>query len=337
MKHLYYILPILFALILSCEKNKEPFNPISKEKVIFANDIEEYHFLKDQFFFADSFYMATYESSFDPQTMEWIPPNGGLNIINKLELWINTLPTSPNRILGIAAVNPDTINRDSIQHYNEVEGEIIRTFFERLVYPNDYHFDNEKGIIKLNQALKTTDVIGVSYQTAGGLKRGILGEDISPQNPNVVVKLIKPANLRPYYPTWDLVMRNVYDIGIRNVPERNLKIIVTYTSDETNIQIQPSNQKSFNYLLGLDRLNKDDEFIDGGDGYIDSQNENILDLSNGLLIFPSSTPFFPSPSSSFTIDDSFFVDIYSTVDTLIYVHEHKFNIKVAVTDTMNTN
>ncbi|MEJ2637933.1 MAG: hypothetical protein P8184_21950, partial [Calditrichia bacterium] len=293
MKYAFYILSLFLVLLLNCDKNTGPLHPIIEEKVIFSNTIEDYRFLNNQFFFADSFYIATYESSFDPQTMEWIPPDGGLHRINKLEVWISSHPTDAYSVLGIAAVNPDTINRDSIQYYNEIKGEIIRTYFKQLVYPKDYLFDSEKGVIRINKSLETTHIIGVSYQTEGGLKRGIFGEEISKEQSHAVFKLVKPADLRPNYPSWELEMRNVYDIGIRNIPEKNLRIVVTYTDNAADLRIQPSNRKSFNYLLGLDRLNKDGEFIEGGDGYIDTRNENIFDLKNGLLIFPSPTPFSP--------------------------------------------
>ena len=139
----------------------------------------------------------------------------------------------------------------------------------------------------------------------------------------------------PNYPTWGLEMRNVYHIGADLVSREGFDVKVMYTKTGKDILVQPIGEiKTFNYLLGLDRLNELGEPVDGGDGIIDKYNLHIFNYSDGYILFPSLRPFDPNYYTQFKIDNSLAVEIYDTRNQTLMVDQHKFDIEISILDTV---
>jgi hypothetical protein len=64
-------------------------------------------------------------------------------------------------------------------------------------------------------------------------------------------------------------------------------------------------------LLGLDIVDSNGNITDNGDGQVDD-NDNLLDLNKGVLIFPGLNPFNPLPESRFQLATINRVGIYDT-------------------------
>ena len=138
----------------------------------------------------------------------------------------------------------------------------------------------------------------------------MLWNEITDSTDIVLLKLIKADAMKPKLPTWDLMMQNVYGMGADHVNGIGFDVKVIYSKTGEDILIQPvGDKKTFNYLLGIDRLNENGEPVDGGDGITD-KNFIIMDYYNGYILFPSLRPFDPKYCTQFKIDSSLSVEIY---------------------------
>ena len=167
----------------------------------------------------------------------------------------------------------------------------------RLLTDREFSFHPTLGYISLNTALNADEVLGVAYEytyrgrtyQVGELSRGgVLGEK------GIVVKMLKGTKLVPRYPTWKLMMKNIYSIYAFNIEKKDFYMDVLYSDDRTGNQINyiPEDAVSKDILLnimGLDRVNsQNDAFPDGVFDFI----ENVtINSSNGKIIIPVLEPF----------------------------------------------
>jgi cell surface protein SprA len=129
-------------------------------------------------------------------------------------------------------------------------------------------------------------------------------------------------------------MRNVYNLGATFIRRDEFDVKVIYTKTGKDITVQPlGERKTFNYLVGLDRLKENGEPVNGGDGKVEAGNSLIFNLTDGFLIFPSLTPFDPTLSYQFKFDSTLKVDIYNSKNRSWELLQHKFEIQTAILDT----
>ena len=105
------------------------------------------------------------------------------------------------------------------------------------------------------------------------------------------VKLLKPNACSPQNGCWDLMMKNVYSLGTRNLKNNEFKLDVYYASDSlgTNITYLPENGLKGNtllQLLGLDRLDSNNS-KENPNGIFDFIQGYTVDASSGRIFFPS--------------------------------------------------
>ncbi|TFH63963.1 MAG: cell surface protein SprA, partial [Candidatus Zixiibacteriota bacterium] len=108
-----------------------------------------------------------------------------------------------------------------------------------------------------------------------------------PDNSTYTLKLIANANPLPEFVTWNYVWRNVYSLGGRIDDPDNLQVVIyigfaTNATDRNISDLDNQQGPSYINLLGLDG---------DGNGYIDSRNEQIVDLTRGHVRFPGREPF----------------------------------------------
>ncbi len=301
--------------------------------------VKDYDYVRDRFFFLDSTYAARFESSYIPETMQWLVTDPGSRI-KQLDVWLTARPNDPKTRQGWAVLNADKsiYTPDTLASLQVINGVQEYGYFKKLE-ENEYFYDEYRGYFWLNQTVNENDVVAVSYVTDGGTKQGDLFNEVTDTSAIVLLKLIRAQGSNPRYRTWRLTMRNVYNLGASSISKNgfDLKILYTKTGQDVDVQPVPPN-KSFVYLMGLDRLDEQGGPIDGGDRKIDVNNGNVLDLSNGYLIFPSITPFDPSPNSNFKIDTSLAVKIYDIKNRTVELDEHKFDIEITTSSvTSNFN
>lgn len=224
----------------------------------------------------------------------WVP-SGGVQIpangANDLYLQMNTqysairdIDQANNVLNGIDGINGG-------QDYEKLSN-------ARLLSPSEYTLNRELGFISLKTALRADEVLAVAYEYTYGGQTYQVGEFASDQKESkatLFVKLIKPNACSPNNGCWDLMMKNVYSLGTRNLKSTDFKLDVYYASDSlgTNITYLPEQQlkgKTLLQLMGLDRLDSNNS-KEAPNGIFDFIEGYTVDATGGRIFFPSVEPF----------------------------------------------
>ena len=168
----------------------------------------------------------------------------------------------------------------------------------RLLSASEYTLNNALGYISLKTPLRADEVLAVAFEyTYGGqtFQVGEFSSDIKESKSTLFVKLIKPNACSPGNGCWDLMMKNVYSLGTRNLKGTDFKLDVYYASDSlgTNITYLPEESLKGNHLLqmmGLDRLDSNNS-KENPNGIFDFIQGYTVDASSGRIFFPSVEPF----------------------------------------------
>lgn len=167
----------------------------------------------------------------------------------------------------------------------------------RLLDPSEYILNDKLGYISLNQALNSDEVLAVSYEyTVRGevFSVGELSASAFAAPSSLIVKMLRSTTQSPSMPTWDLMMKNVYNIGAFNMSSDDFVLDVLYQNDKagTKVNYLPAgdiNNKILLSVLNLDQLNSQlDAVPDGRFDYV----EGVTVYSNkGRVVFPVVEPF----------------------------------------------
>ncbi len=168
----------------------------------------------------------------------------------------------------------------------------------RLLSSSDYTLNRELGFISLKTPLRADEVLAVAYEyTYGGqtYQVGEFSNDVKESKTTLYVKLIKPNACSPNNGCWDLMMKNVYALGTRNLQSANFKLDVYYASDSlgTNITYLPETElkgMTLLQLLALDRLDSNNT-KENPNGVFDFIQGYTVDAASGRIFFPSVEPF----------------------------------------------
>lgn len=167
----------------------------------------------------------------------------------------------------------------------------------RLLDPSEYVLHDKLGYISLNSALNADEVLAVAYEYTVRGQLYTVGELTSnaPASPAVLmVKMLRGTTQSPAMPTWDLMMKNVYNIGSYNLSSEDFTLDILYQNDKAGTMVNylpvgSINNKILLSVMNLDRLNSQlDAIPDGRFDYI----EGITVFSNkGRIVFPVVEPF----------------------------------------------
>ncbi len=183
-----------------------------------------------------------------------------------------------------------------------------------LTEGRDYTVNPELGFVSLNYPVQPDHVVGISYQysyngeifqvgefsnkvppvTFGAQTGNDPDQDTTRNQTVVFTKMLKSATQRVDLPLWDLMMKNVYNIGAYNVNPDDFQFSIFY--DEPGIgekQFLPRETKVFDTplisLFNLDRLNSQNDPCP--DGEFDFVPGLTINQRNGRVMFPLLEPF----------------------------------------------
>ncbi|MEM7036375.1 MAG: cell surface protein SprA, partial [Bacteroidota bacterium] len=175
----------------------------------------------------------------------------------------------------------------------------------RKLNPNEFRFHPQLGYVSLNSQLQANQVLFASFEYMLGGNVYQVGEfaldkPSNDLNSNVLfLKMLKPAQVRPTYdgqpfPTWDLMMKNIYNIGGFGITQDNfrLDIILDSRTQAGDIPVMPDGpQKNVPLIrvFGLDTLQNNNQ--QGPDGFFDYLDNITIIGDRGLIIFPVLEPF----------------------------------------------
>lgn len=175
--------------------------------------------------------------------------------------------------------------------------------FLRKLNPSEYTLNDKLGYISLNSMLQSNDILAVSFQYSyrgqihqvGDLTRDVTLPDSTSNEPSrlIYLKLLKGSNVNPSFPSWDLMMKNVYSLNAFGISQENFRLDIFYNDPgggmkrylpKGNLQNEPLIR-----TMNMDKLNINSEpFPDGIFDYV--PNLTILP-SNGKIYFTVLEPF----------------------------------------------
>jgi cell surface protein SprA len=194
-----------------------------------------------------------------------------------------------------------------IQDYEKV--------FARKLRPEEFYFNAKLGFISLSQPLRDDEVMGVAleYSVNGKTyKVGEFSQDVPPDTVTgvskiIFLKLLKATSARTNLPIWDLMMKNVYEVGYGQLQKQNFRLDVLYQEPSTGEKnylpdVDLNKRLPLLNLLNLDNLNnQNDPQPDGRFDYVDSI---TVIPQYSRIIFPVLEPFGKDLNYVFTGVDS---------------------------------
>ena len=176
----------------------------------------------------------------------------------------------------------------------------------RRLAPTEYTVHPQLGYITLTRKLQNDEALAVAYEYSYNGRPYTVGE-LSEDNANrpdqdvVFLKLLRPRKIairdgaKRIIPTWDLMMKNIYNLNVNQLSREGFQLRIIYRDDRTGID-NPQLQEGANVrtrqlieVLGLDKLNPvNDPQQDGNFDFIEGI---TINTSTGLIIFPYLKPF----------------------------------------------
>ncbi len=194
--------------------------------------------------------------------------------------------------------------RNIVQSANILDGQLglnsrldyQRVEFARKLAPSEYDLNDQLGYISLRQQINSNQVLAVAFEYTyqGNLYQvGEFSVDIAAPRP-LFLKMLKSVELNTHVPMWDLMMKNIYNIGAYQVQRDGFELDVWYLDQNLGIDINyiPEdnyNNRSLVQLLGLDKLNINQKPVQ--DGVFDFLPGFTIIERTGRIIFPLLEPF----------------------------------------------
>ena len=225
----------------------------------------------------------------------------------------------------------------------------------RRLSTNEFTLNPQLGFISLNRRLNDGEVLAVAYEytvagnvngsTKKSFKVGEFSNDGIQAPENLAVKLLRSeilqtkrtvAGLEESFPTWRLMMKNVYALGAYPLSQDGFRFEIQYRDDATGIASNVlQNAKTTGIanqpliqVLKLDQL--DQSQFRNPDGFIDYVEGITVNSENGYVIFPEPEPFGKDLIRDITITDDEGLDP-TTTDVSNYLFEELYlNTKINV-------
>lgn len=177
----------------------------------------------------------------------------------------------------------------------------------RKLNANEFAFHPQLGYITLNTSLQQNQVLFVAYEYMLGSQTYQVGDfTIDPGkqannlNSNVLfLKMLKPDQVKPRqsgrpFPTWDLMMKNIYSIGGFGLTNDNFRMSIMFDSrtqagDIAYLPTGPLKDKPLLQVFGLDTLQNNNQ--SGPDNFFDFLERITILPDKGMIIFPVLEPF----------------------------------------------
>ncbi len=186
--------------------------------------------------------------------------------------------------------------------------------------PSEYTLNTQLGYISLNQRLNNDEVLAVAYQYTVGGRVFQVGEfandgvdatigdttgtdDVQAgSSQSLVVKMLKSPIVNVTLPIWDLMMKNIYSTGAFRIEQNDFRLNILYSNpspinyitaaEGSNLALPDDvEQTTLLKVFNLDRLNPNNDPVQGGDGFFDYVPGVTIDSENGRIVFTTIEPF----------------------------------------------
>ncbi len=220
----------------------------------------------------------------------YVPNNGANNLYNEIVTNYSGIDVSSNILKVLKPLEARGFKYGT--HWEKIDQ-------ARLMNYSEYEVNEELGYISLNSPLNNDEVLAVAYNITIGdstFQVGQFSSDITESDKTLVLKMIKGTNLSPGFPTWDLMMKNVYSLGAYDVTAEDFDFNIVYNNDSTNtyinyLPVEGMNNTTLLRVMNLDNLNSQNDFTEKGDGMFDFVNGITILAQDGKIVFPVLEPF----------------------------------------------
>ncbi len=201
--------------------------------------------------------------------------------------------------------------------------DFVQVTSARKLNSSEFKFNSRLGFISLNTAINPDQTLAVaySYKVIGNDKLYQVGEfsfDGIPTASCLIVKLLKSTATNTRVPLWNLMMKNVYNLGAYNINKDDFFLNILYSGNSSTVPTGyfaegPENIKLIPLIqiFGFDNLDPQlNPPADGSFDFIDNaaSNGGTIQTSNGRLFFPVLEPFGTSLRNK--INDKTYADKY---------------------------
>jgi len=292
--------PLDITTIASIEQTKNEQQKYDGTSQSQTQKIQDYNYVKNQYFFIHEWFRDGVDTSLVVgtdikfiKTFPFYPLDNGAHrvgnvVVQNFELYKLDASTDASTDPGVARVDvehPDE-NKDQTGNY------------KRLEQGPDYILDSDLGFVRLRSPMNT-EVLGCTFILVNRDDKSdmvyTVGHGITATDSTVVLKMLKPRNSDPDHPTWPLMFKNVYNLGVSNINKEGFAVRIV----DTRATPQSDRNKQgipFLTLFGLDSLDEGSQRQ--SDELIDIANGSILNLVTGELIFPAFYPFIANTDST---------------------------------------
>ena len=165
----------------------------------------------------------------------------------------------------------------------------------RKLSTSEYNINTALGYISLNFQLQADEVLAVAFEYTYKGKTYQVGEFASDQTDNtkcLFVKVLKSTSGSPRMGNWDLMMKNIYNLGATSTQKEKFKLDIKYQSDTAGVYLTylPEPTLKNTTLLRASNLDRLDQNLksnaDGQFDYVEG-----FTISKGRIIFPVAEPF----------------------------------------------
>lgn len=253
----------------------------------------------------------------DPNTKyppSMIIPDSMLSLPDRIPLPDNRQNGIYQALLDVEEANEiDKVARILSTEFGLKQTRDFDVFSGRLLNQSEYTYNEQLGYISLNFRLRPNEALAVSYKyyytancdqvyTVGqissesGETSQALEQGSEPEAPKVIfTKLLKPVNQQTRFPTWDLMMKNVYNLRTSNLTRDGFTFDIYYEDDlddgslKKYIPLDEIDEYPLLNIFNLDNLNR---FGDPqADGVFDFVPGVTVVERTGSIVFPILEPF----------------------------------------------
>lgn len=186
----------------------------------------------------------------------------------------------------------------------------------RRLTTSEYTFNAQLGYLSVTGSLAPNEVLAVAYQYTYGGQVFQVGEfstdGISGENA-LFLKMLKSTVTNPKIPLWDLMMKNVYNIGAYNMEREGFRLDVIYDNIEAGTRTNYITEGAIEgeiliKTMNLDQLNSNNDPF--ADGFFDFVEGITINSQNGRIYFPVVEPFGDHLESKFNPGEQEIADRY---------------------------
>ena len=271
--------PVNITSIASLEKTEKQSQKYKGTSELKLNQIQDYEYRKNLYFFIHEWFRngstnTIEDTGFTLSIPSYYPLVNGLHpignvVIKNFELFKIDASNNPQADPGTAYIDPND--------FSQFPDKSKEGAFIRLERGTDYNINEDLGFIRMRNSLQN-EIIAAHFQLvdrATGQLVVQVGEGVSEQNSNLILKMIKAQSSHPNHPAWDLMFKNVYSMGSTNIDSQSLEVSII-DNFSTPISDRTDNGNTFLNLFGLDSFNQSGASTP--DEVIDFNNSNIVNL-----------------------------------------------------------